>query len=82
MAQFLPQLSQVIRYTYWSSNEARVGREHGVKDRSCGVILTRTTNAGNTIAYVLPITHTRPLKDECGLDLREWETPISNGFQL
>jgi hypothetical protein len=69
MAQPLPQPGQVIRYAYLWWSEARVGREPGAKDRPCCVILTRITNAGNTTAYVLPITHTPPLKDEDGIEI-------------
>src|ERR1700678_1000417 len=69
MAQPLPQPGQVIRYAYLWWSEARVGRKHGAKDRPCGVILTRKTNADNTVAYVLPITHTPPLKDEDGIEI-------------
>lgn len=69
MAQILPQPGQVIRYAYLWWGEARDGREDGTKDRPCGVILTRTTKAGSTVAYVLPITHTPPLKDEDGIEI-------------
>jgi hypothetical protein len=69
MAQLLPQPAQVIRYAYLWWSEARVGRDHGTKDRPCGVILTRITSAGNTVVYVLPITHTAPLKDEDGIEI-------------
>ena len=69
MAVTLPQPGQVIRYAYLWWNEARTGREQGAKDRPCGVVLTRITKSGNVIAYVLPITHTPPLKDEDGIEL-------------
>lgn len=69
MAQGLPQPGQVIRYAYLWWNEARDGREHGVKDRPCGVVLTRISKAGNTVAYVLPITHTPPLTNEDGIEI-------------
>lgn len=69
MALAPPQPGQVIRYAYLWWNEARLGREHGVKDRPCGIVLTRVTKDGNTIAYVLPITHTPPLKDEGGIEI-------------
>jgi hypothetical protein len=69
MAQLLPQPGQVIRYAYLWWSEARVGREHGAKHRPCGVVLTRITSAGNTVVYVLPITHTPPLKDEDGIEI-------------
>jgi hypothetical protein len=54
------QPGQVIRYAYLWWNEARIGREDGAKDRPCGIVLTRVTKAGNTVAYVLPITHNSP----------------------
>jgi hypothetical protein len=69
MALPLPQPGQVIRYAYLWWNEARTSREDGVKDRPCGVILTRITKSGQTIAYVLPITHTPPLKEEDGIEI-------------
>jgi hypothetical protein len=32
-------------------------------------VLTRITDAGRTVAYVLPITHTPPLKEEDGVEI-------------
>jgi hypothetical protein len=64
-----PEPGQVIRYAYLWWNEARTGREDARKDRPCGVILTRVTNAGRTAAYVLPITHTPPLNDEDAVEV-------------
>ena len=61
MAPTVPQPGQVIRYAYLGWNEARLGREDGSKDRPCAVILTRIDKAGQSIAYVLPMTHTPPL---------------------
>lgn len=69
MALPVPQSGQVIRYAYLWWHEARAGREDGTKDRPCSVILTRVTEAGLTIAYVLPITHTPPGKDEDGVEI-------------
>lgn len=69
MAIPLPQPGQVIRYAYLWWNESRSGREHGLKDRPCGIVLTRLTKAGNTVAYILPITHTAPLREEDGIEI-------------
>jgi hypothetical protein len=69
MARPLPQPGQVIRYAYLWWNEARVGREDGAKDRPCGIVLTRVAKTGNTVVYVLPITHTPPLRDEYGIEI-------------
>jgi hypothetical protein len=65
----LPQPGQVIHYAYLWWNEARTGREDGAKDRPCSVVLTRIADAGGTVAYVLPITHTPLLKDEDGVEI-------------
>jgi hypothetical protein len=69
MALPLPQPGQVIRYAYLWWNEARAGKQEGLKDRPCGIVLTRITTAGCTVAYVLPITHTPPLKGEDGIEI-------------
>jgi len=36
------------------------GREEGVKDRPCAVVLTTTNDNGDDIVTVLPVTHTPP----------------------
>jgi hypothetical protein len=50
----------VIRYAFLWSDEARRGQEEGTKDRPCAVLLTTKTETGDTIAMVLPVTHTPP----------------------
>jgi hypothetical protein len=69
MALDPPLPGQVIRYAYLWWNETRVGREDGVKDRPCGIVLTRQTEQGNTMVYVLPITHTPPFTQEDGIEI-------------
>jgi len=69
MALPLPQPGQVIPYAYLWWNEARAGRQDGAKERPCSIVLTRLTTAGRTVAYVLPITRTPPLKDEEGIEI-------------
>lgn len=69
MALDPPLPGQVIRYAYLWWNDARVGREDGVKDRPCGIVLTRQTDQGNTMVYVLPIMHTPPLSQEDGMEI-------------
>jgi hypothetical protein len=69
MALPLPLPGQVIRYAYLWWSEARTGREDSVKDRPCSIVLTRITTASRTIAYVLPVTLTPPLKDEDGVEI-------------
>jgi hypothetical protein len=54
MALKPPLPGQVIRYAYPWWNEARVGREDRVKDRPCGIVLTRQTEQGNTMVGLGP----------------------------
>ncbi|HMR32973.1 MAG TPA: hypothetical protein PKA13_11260 [Geminicoccaceae bacterium] len=78
-----PQPGLVIRYAYLWEREACSGREEGVKDRPCAVILAHVTEDGRTRVYVLPITHSPPadeateipiaVKRHLGLDAeRSW----------
>jgi hypothetical protein len=69
MALELPRPGQVIRYSYLWWNEARRGRTEGAKDRPCGVVLTRLSEAGTTLVYVLPITHSPPQGPEAGIEI-------------
>ncbi len=78
-----PRPGLVIRYAYLWHREARAGREEGVKDRPCAVVLAHADEDGRTRVYVLPITHTPPadeaveipaaVKAHLGLDAdRSW----------
>ena len=69
MAHPPPQPGQVIRYAYLWWNEGRTGRKEGIKDRPCGVVLTRIAESGRTIVYVLPITHTPPMNEKDGIEI-------------
>lgn len=69
MALALPKPGQVIRYAYLWWNEARRGRIEGSKDRPCSVVLTRRSEAGTTLIYVLPITHSLPQAPEAGVEI-------------
>jgi hypothetical protein len=50
----------VIRYAYLWKREAEAGREEGVKDRPCAVLLATTSLDGDTVVLVLPVTHSLP----------------------
>ncbi len=80
-----PRAGLVIRYSYLWRREAEAGRDEGVKDRPCAIVVAVKTEAGETIVYALPITHTPPravddalelpkaTKDRLGLDSdRSW----------
>lgn len=58
-----PQPGLVIRYSYLWAAEAREGREEGVKDRPCAIVMAAVDEEGVRRVIVLPITH-RPSTDE------------------
>jgi hypothetical protein len=59
----------VIHYAYLWEREARAGRDEGVKDRPCAVIIvTRDVNLA-LVARVLPITHGAPARPEDALEI-------------
>ena len=64
-----PQPGLVIRYSYLWSREARAGREEGVKDRPCAILLAIGTAQDGQRVIVLPITHTAPQPPDEGIEL-------------
>lgn len=55
-----PHPGLVIRYSYLWESEHAAGREEGVKDRPCAVVLTRQVIADRTLVTVVAVTHTPP----------------------
>jgi hypothetical protein len=55
-----PRPGLVIRYAYLGRREAEAGRDEGVKDRPCAIVVAVKTEVGETLVYVLPVTHTPP----------------------
>ena len=51
----------VVRYSYLWTADHRRGREEGVKDRPCAIILVTTAKANDEVVTVLPITHSPPI---------------------
>jgi hypothetical protein len=47
----------VIRYSYLWKREHEEGREEGIKDRPCAVIVSLRNESGNDVVLVLPVTH-------------------------
>lgn len=64
-----PRPGLVIRYAYLWENEARAGREEGVKDRPCAIILVVLRDGEYPIVRVLPVTHTSPAEVADGLEI-------------
>ncbi len=67
MADFKPDIGSVIRHAYLWWNEARIGREEGLKDRPCIIVHTRRNEHKEIEVYISPITHTPPEEPEKAL---------------
>ncbi len=64
-----PRPGLVIRYAYLWRSEAEAGREEGVKDRPCAIVVAVKTEPGETVVYALPITHAPPRQGDDALEL-------------
>jgi hypothetical protein len=64
-----PQPGLVIRYSYLWAREHDRGREEGVKDRPCAVLLATRTDEGDLRVIVLPITHVPPRDPDGALEI-------------
>lgn len=65
----VPRPGLVIRYSYLWESEARHGREEGVKDRPCAIILVLLREGDHPIVRVLPITHSAPADPADALEI-------------
>jgi hypothetical protein len=64
-----PEPGLVIRYSYLWSAEHREGKDEGVKDRPCAVILVTEDEEQGKVVTVLPITHTPPGDEKLALEI-------------
>ncbi len=64
-----PRPGLVIRYSYLWAREYDQGREEGVKDRPCAVLLATRTDHGDLRVIVLPITHAPPRGPESAIEI-------------
>lgn len=55
-----PRPGLTIRYAYLWRDESLAGRDEGVKDRPCVVILSVEDREGSLVVTVAPITHAPP----------------------
>ena len=58
-----PEAGLVISYSYLWLSEHERGREEGVKDRPCAIIVARAREDGAEDVLVVPVTHSAP-KDQ------------------
>jgi len=64
------RLGWVFRYAYLWDWQHREGREEGDKDRPCLVLaIVMTTEAGEPVVRVLPITHTPPVNPADAIEI-------------
>jgi hypothetical protein len=59
----------VIRYSYLWAEEHKRGREEGVKDRPCAVILITVNEDDERMVTVLPISHFPPAGPDCAVEI-------------
>ena len=64
-----PEAGLVIRYSYLWLREHRKGREDGIKDRPCAIILALPDHDGETQVLVVPVTHSPPEDLTAALEL-------------
>jgi len=64
-----PEPGLVIRYSYLWRAEYLAGREEGVKDRPCAIVLTTQSVSGSDDVTVLPITHSQPNHPALALEI-------------
>jgi hypothetical protein len=65
----VPQPGLVIRYSYLWESEAQKGREEGVKDRPCAIILVARDEDGDLRVQVLAVTHTPPADTSAAIEI-------------
>lgn len=64
-----PEPGLVVAYAYLWRAEHRQGREEGVKDRPCAIVLTAGDDEGDIIVTVAPITHTPPRQPDEAVEI-------------
>ncbi len=69
MALPVPVPGLVIRYSYLWVDEHKRGREEGVKDRPCAVVLVVVNEDGERVVAVLPISHTPPADHRLAVEI-------------
>ena len=60
MALPLPEPGLVISYAYLWRVEYEQGREEGIKERPCAIVLMAHDEDGDTVVTVVPVSHTAP----------------------
>jgi hypothetical protein len=74
-----PRPGLVVRFSYLWKREADAGREEGVKDRPCAVVIAIEGKEGHPRVIVLPVTHSPPQPPDEGIELPQ-QTKIRLGL--
>ncbi len=64
-----PQPGLVVQFSYLWKREADAGREEGVKDWLCAIVIAVEDEEGRPRVLVLPITHAAPQPPDEGIEL-------------
>jgi hypothetical protein len=64
-----PQPGLVISYSYLWHGEHIEGPEEGIKDRPCAIVAALAEIDGSIMAYVLPVTHTKPADMDAAVEI-------------
>lgn len=69
MALPIPEPGLVISYAYLWQPEYAVGREEGVKDRPCVIVIIVQDIDGKPYVSVAPVTHSEPARPEDAVEI-------------
>ena len=69
MAFPIPEAGLVVGYAYLWQAEYEQGREEGVKDRPCTIVLMAHDEEGELVVTVVPITHTAPERPDEAVEI-------------
>ncbi len=69
MALPVPRPGLVVSYSFLWADEEAAGRDAGVNDRPCAVVLTVQQDDGDTAVLVVPVTHTPPTDPSLAVEL-------------
>jgi hypothetical protein len=64
-----PEAGLVIGYSYLWHSEHEHGREEGLKDRPCVIVVASRRVGGRIIVTVVPVTHSPPLSFDAAIEL-------------
>jgi hypothetical protein len=64
-----PERGLVISYAYLWRSEHEQGREEGIEDRPCVIILAIEDEGGKSLVTVAPVTHAEPARPEEAVEI-------------